>query len=160
MQKFNGTTCRTESSGGARARSASRIRRNEVSRTHEPKANRVDDMGIPTGILINCDRRSQLVRMWPSLRLGHMSDCDAAELRSGACLRDKVSQPQAVSHISNKCRTEGSSFMRNPFGISHIARRPVSALWTTNYTTSSSEAMNSGNRYYWKVRALDGGGEQ
>ena len=79
-----------------------------VSRTHEPKANRVDE-----------------VRMWPSLQLGHMSDCEA------------------VSHISS------------------IARRPVSALWTTNYTTdSSTEAMNSGNRYYWKVRALDGGGEQ
>jgi len=44
--------------------------------------------------------------------------------------------------------------------ISSIARRPVSALWTANYTTSSSEAMNSGTRYYWKVRGLDGGGEQ
>jgi len=45
--------------------------------------------------------------------------------------------------------------------ISTIARRPVSGLWTLNYTTNSStEAMNSGNRYYWKVRALDGGGEQ
>jgi len=41
-----------------------------------------------------------------------------------------------------------------------VARRPVSALWTANYTTSSSEAMNSGNRYYWKVCGLDGGGEQ
>jgi len=45
--------------------------------------------------------------------------------------------------------------------ISEIARRPVSALWTLNYTLdSSTEAMRSGNRYYWKVRALDGGGEQ
>ena len=43
----------------------------------------------------------------------------------------------------------------------NIARRPVSALWTLNYTTNSStEAMVSGNRYYWKVRGLDGGGEQ
>jgi len=101
------------------------------------------------------------IRMWPNLRFGHMSDC------------------KAVSHISN------------------VARRPVSALWTLNYTTNSTtEAMNSGNianvkfainqnisrpwreinhapskgasfslcefsfRYYWKVRALDGGGEQ
>ena len=78
-----------------------------VSRTHEPKANRVDE-----------------VRMWPNRRFGHMSDCFA------------------VSHISN------------------IARRPVSALWTLNYTTTSSEAMNSGVRHYWKVRGLDGGGEQ
>ena len=66
------------------------IRRNEVSRTHEPKANRVDEVRI-----------------------------------------------------------------------SEIARRPVSALWTLNYTTNSTtEAMNSGLRHYWRVRALDGGGEQ
>jgi len=107
MQEFNGT-----------------IRRNEVSRKSNPKDLHFDDMGIPTGILINCDVKSQLVRMWPSLQLGHMSDC------------------RAVSHIST------------------IARRPVSALWTLNYTTSSTEAMSSGNRYYWKVRALDEGGEQ
>jgi len=44
--------------------------------------------------------------------------------------------------------------------ISKIARRPVSALWTLNYTLTSSEAMTSGLRHYWKVRALDGGGEQ
>ena len=45
--------------------------------------------------------------------------------------------------------------------ISNVARRPVSGLWSTNYTTNSStEAMVDGNRYYWKVRGLDGGGEQ
>jgi len=44
--------------------------------------------------------------------------------------------------------------------ISKIARRPTSALWTLNYTLASSEAMTSGQRYYWKVRALDQGGEQ
>jgi len=44
--------------------------------------------------------------------------------------------------------------------ISEIARRPVSALWTLNYTLASTEAMRSGARYYWKVRALDEGGEQ
>ena len=45
--------------------------------------------------------------------------------------------------------------------ISSIARRPVSGLWSTNYTTNSStEAMVDGNRYYWKVRGLDQGGEQ
>jgi len=44
--------------------------------------------------------------------------------------------------------------------ISNIARRPVSALWTLNYTLASTEAMRSGSRYYWKVRALDSGGEQ
>jgi len=45
--------------------------------------------------------------------------------------------------------------------ISKIARRPVSALWTLNYTlNSSTEAMRSGARYYWKVRALDSGGEE
>jgi len=44
--------------------------------------------------------------------------------------------------------------------ISNIARVPVSQLWTLNYTLSSSEAMTSGNRYYWKIRALDQGGEQ
>jgi len=45
--------------------------------------------------------------------------------------------------------------------ISKIARRPVSGLWTLNYTlNSTTEAMNSGVRYYWKVRALDQGGEQ
>ena len=48
----------------------------------------------------------------------------------------------------------------NEVRISNIARRPVSALWTLNYTTTSSEAMNSGVRHYWKVRGLDGGGEQ
>ena len=77
----------------------------------------------------------------------------------------EASEPKARHvdevRISNKCRTEGSSFMRIPCRNSHIARRPVSALWTLNYTTNSStEAMTSGNRYYWKVRALDGGGEQ
>ena len=117
------------------------------------------------------------VRMWPSLRLGHMSDCDAVSHISNKCQIEDISIENR-----NKSRTEGASFlsfMRNPFGISHIARRPVSALWTLNYTTdSSTEAMNSGNianvkfainqnsfcefsfRYYWKVRALDGGGEQ
>jgi len=89
---FNGTTCKME-----------------ILQAHEPKANSVDDMGIPVGNSHKLRRRnatSQLVR------------------------------------------------------ISNIARRPVSALWTANYTTSSSEAMNSGTRYYWKVRGLDGGGEQ
>jgi len=41
-----------------------------------------------------------------------------------------------------------------------IARRPVSALWTLNYTLASTEAMHSDYRHYWKVRALDQGGEQ
>ena len=98
----------------------------------------------------------------------------------------RISNKCQIEDISienrNKSRTEGASFlsfMRNPFGISHIARRPVSGLWTLNYTTNSStEAMNLGNianvkfainqnslcefsfRYYWKVRGLDGGGEQ
>jgi len=44
--------------------------------------------------------------------------------------------------------------------ISSIVRVPVSQLWTLNYTLTSSEAMTSGSRYYWKIRALDGGGEQ
>jgi len=128
MNTFNGTTCKTA-----------------VLEVHEPQASRIDDMGIPAGNSHKLRRRkatSQLVRMWPNRRFGHMSDCFA------------------VSHISNKCQIEDLSFMRNPARISHIARRPVSALWTSNYTTTSSEAMNSGNRYYWKVRGLDGGGEQ
>jgi len=105
---FNGTTCRIE----------------EIREAYEPKASHVDDMGNATAngklqflisensvgiprFLINCDVKSQLVR------------------------------------------------------ISTIARRPVSGLWTLNYTTNSStEAMIDGNRYYWRVRALDGGGEQ
>ena len=98
----------------------------------------------------------------------------------------RISNKCQIEDISienrNKSRTEGASFlsfMRIPCGNSHIARRPVSGLWTLNYTTNSTtEAMNSGNianvkfainqnslcefsfRYYWKVRGLDGGGEQ
>jgi len=143
MYHFNGITYRIENSGGARARSASRIRRIENPRKSNTKCLHFDEV-----------------------------------------------------RISNKCQIEDLSFMRNPASISHIARRPVSGLWTLNYTTNSStEAMVDGNianvkyfeceirnksrtnrcvifainqnslcefsfRYYWKVRGLDHGGEQ
>jgi len=69
---------------------------------------------------------------------------------------DDMGIPVGNSHKLRR-RNATSQLVR----ISEIARRPVSALWTTNYTTdSSTEAMVSGNRYYWKVRGLDGGGEQ
>ena len=63
------------------------------------------------------------------------------------------------NEVSRKSNTKCLHF--DEVRISSIARRPVSALWTLNYTTNSStKAMNSGNRHYWKVRALDQGGEQ
>jgi len=66
--------------------------------------------------------------------------------------------------ISGRNGAAGAEFFNGSIDevrISEIARRPVSGLWTLNYTlNSTTEVMRSGNRYYWKVRALDGGGEQ
>jgi len=65
--------------------------------------------------------------------------------------------PVRIGHAWGNAYASGSI---DEVRISNIARRPVSALWTLNYTLASTEAMRSGSRYYWKVRALDSGGEQ
>ena len=76
----------------------------------------------------------------------------------------EVHEPQAsrIRRIEDSRTPESERFGRvDEVRISTVARRPISGLWTLNYTTNSStEAMVKGNRYYWKVRGLDGGGEQ